>query len=577
MVSSLFRLKYDEYGNTREIVVYADGQSAQATNYINKGTAFTSAERELLELEGSLPPGHRTLEQQLAGSRMKVAQKQSDLEKYIFIRALFGRNVTLAHALIASDITSWIKIIYTPTVGIAVQNYSSMFRQAHGLHLHPGNINRAEDLLRRFGHRDIRLAVVTDNQGVLGLGDQGAGGIAVCLGKLMIYTQGAGIAPWHCLPVTLDVGTDNEELLADQQYLGWRQPRLEGEAYLSFIGRFVRAFRSVFPSAVCQWEDFSTPNAISIQNAFCDELLSFNDDLRGSGAVALANILSAMKVKKEKLIDQKFLIHGGGPSAIGIADQLRRALMQAGLKDKEACELIFIIGKQEMLVKNQGVPYYKAPYAKSLKKYPWMKDVSFNDGAKVVAQAGITTLIATSGQNYFFSEEIAEALKQNTPRPIVLLLFQHISVPDIFCQNVCKWAKDGFLLSVGHSCNEVDDLGCSGASQCNSAMICPGVALGVLASGAREILPEFFDVAAEALSAMMNPDEIKAGKLTPDIPQIQEAALHVACAVALCAVKMGVSRPCAFSDFTHNNDESRLVRLIERMRWQPEYLPLTVM
>ena len=211
MAANLYRFKYDEYGNTREVISYASGASACSCSYINKGTAFSKDEREQLDLQAALPPGSRDLEAQIESSKTKVSDKVDDIEKYIFLRSLFDRNVTLAHALIKSDIEYYMKLIYTPTIGMAVQKYSSMFRQANGLHFYPGNIDRAEDILRRFSHRDIRVAVVTDNQGVLGIGDQGVGGIAVCLGKLMLYTQGAGIAPWHCLPVSLDVGTNNED------------------------------------------------------------------------------------------------------------------------------------------------------------------------------------------------------------------------------------------------------------------------------------------------------------------------------------------------------------------------------
>ncbi|MDH4317445.1 MAG: NAD-dependent malic enzyme, partial [Desulfobulbaceae bacterium] len=253
--NSLF--KYDEYGNTREIYVYSSGASIHNDSFINKGTAFSPEEREKLGLTGMLPPAIRGLDKQVANSRIKVDNKENDIERFIYMRALFDRNVTLAHALIKSDIERFMPIIYTPTVGLACKNYSSMFRTANGLHFYPGNIERAEDVLRRFQHRDIRVAVVTDNQGILGIGDQGAGGIAICLGKLMLYTQGAGIAPWHCLPISLDVGTDNEELLADDEYLGWRHRRLIGGDYIQFVQRFARAFRNVFPNAICQWEDFS--------------------------------------------------------------------------------------------------------------------------------------------------------------------------------------------------------------------------------------------------------------------------------------------------------------------------------
>lgn len=576
MSANLFRFKYDEYGNTREIVVYASGASVRYSNYINKGTAFSIEERVQLGLDGSLPAGVRTLEQQVAGASRKVFARKDDLEKYVFFRALFGRNATLAHALIKTDLPRFIKIIYTPTVGLAVQNYSSMFRQAHGVHLHPGNIDRAEDILRRFAHRDIRVAVVTDNHGILGIGDQGAGGIAVCLGKLMIYTQGAGIAPWHCLPVTLDVGTNNETLLEDEQYLGWRSHRLEGEAYLSFIGRFVRAFRNVFPNALCQWEDFSTSNAFSICAAFHDEIISFNDDIRGTGAAALATILSAMKVKKERLIDQNFLIHGGGPSAIGVAVQLKRALVVAGLDEAAACDKIFILPTEGLLVKKPSMPFYKACFAKDPKKFPWLNTVDLTDASSVVHHAKITTLIGTTGQNSFFTGAIASELKKHTNRPVVLLLFQHVSTPELFCQNVGRWAAEGFLLASGHSCNEIDELECSyGASQCNSAMIFPGLALGVLVSGAREVLPEFFDIAAQTVSNMMTREELQKGQLMPRVSEIDSVAKKVALSVAMCAVEMGVSRPCVYADFAHNNDETRMAMLIDRMRWRPEYLPLT--
>ncbi len=575
MFANLFRFKYDEYGNTRELSVYASGASVRSSNYLNKGTAFNAEERVQLGLDGSLPAGIRTLEQQVAGAKKKVASCKDDLEKYTFFRELFGRNVTLAHALIKTDLPRFIKIIYTPTVGFAVQSYSSMFRQAHGVHLHPGNIDRAEDILRRFSHRDIRVAVVTDNQGVLGLGDQGAGGIAVCLGKLMIYTQGAGIAPWHCLPITLDVGTDNESLLEDEQYLGWRHRRLEGEEYLSFIGRFVRAFRNVFPSALCQWEDFSSANAFSICAAFHDEIISFNDDVWGTGAAALATILSAMKVKREKLVEQNFLVHGDGAGAIGVAAQIKRALVNMGLDEKKACDKIFILRQDGLLTREKNMAFFTAKFAKAPEQFPWIKEIDLRDAAAIIRHASITTLVGTTGDSTFFTDPIAAELKKQTARPVVLLLFQHACTPELFCQNFSRWSAEGFLMAAGHSCREIDELECSyEVSQCNSTMIFPGVALGVLVSGAREVLPEFFDIAAATVSAMVPGEELEKGRLMPRIGELADVARKVALAVAMCAVESGVSRPCVYSDFSHNNDKARMARLIDRIRWQPEYLPL---
>ena len=578
MAANLYRFKYDEYGNTREIIVYASGASARSCSYINKGTAFSLEERKLLNLEGTLPPGVRNLEGQVQSSLTKVNEKTDDIEKFIFIRAMFDRNVTLAHALIQSDIEKYIKIIYTPTIGQAVQKYSSMFRQANGLHFYPGNIDRAEDILRRFVHRDIRVAVVTDNQGVLGIGDQGAGGIAVCLGKLMLYTQGAGIAPWHCLPISLDVGTNNEKLLADDQYLGWRHRRLEGEEYLSFVGRFVRAFRNVFPNALCQWEDFSRYNAFSIRDAFVDEVISFNDDIQGTGTVALAAILSAMKVKKEKLTDQRFLINGAGAGGVGIGEQIRNALIVEGLSEKQALECIFVIDSKGLVTSPRDISLYKRKFAKEKKNYPWITAKSKIDIPEIIRHAGITVLIGTTGQDFFFRREAIEAVKFNTSRPLILPIFHHISTPEVFCQNIRKWNEEGVMVATSNPCAAMDALEDSFfISQCNNALVFPGIGLGVLASGAREILPEFFTAAAYAISGMMTPEDIAHGRLMPPINTIRQVGKKVALAVAMTAVKHGVSRPCVYSDFQHDNDEARMKKLIDRIRWKPEYLPLVAM
>lgn len=491
---------------------------------------------------------------------------------------MFDRNVTLAHALIASDIENYTKIIYTPTIGLAVQKYSSMFRQANGLHFYPGNIDKAEDILRRFVHSDIRVAVVTDNQGVLGIGDQGAGGIAVCLGKLMLYTQGAGIAPWHCLPISLDVGTNNEMLLADSQYLGWRHRRLEGEEYLSFIGRFVRAFRNVFPNALCQWEDFSQQNAFSIRDAFVDEVISFNDDIQGTGAVTLAAILSAMKIKNQKLSDQRYLINGAGVGGVGIAEQIRNALIAEGLSEKQALDHIFMIDSQGLVISHRDLALYKKKFAKEKKKFPWIATINKKDIPEIIHSAGITVLVGTTGQEFFFRQEAVEALKQNTTRPLILPIFHHISTPEVFCQNFRKWSKEGILVATSNPCAAKDAKEESFfISQCNNSLVFPGIGLGVLASGAREVLPEFFTAAAQAISDMMTSEDLAQGRLTPPISLIRQVGKKVALAVAMTAVQHGVSRPCVYSDFQHENDETRMKKLIDRIRWKPEYLPLIPM
>ncbi len=578
MSGNLYRFKYDEYGNTREIVVYASGASARSCSYVNRGTAFTPKEREVFALQATLPPGMRGLSAQVESSKVKVDNKGDDIEKYIFMRSLFDRNATLAHALIASDIETYMKIIYTPTVGLAVQKYSSMFRQANGLHFYPGNIDRAEDILRRFSHRDIRLSVVTDNQGVLSIGDQGAGGIAICLGKLMLYSQAAGIAPWHCLPISLDVGTNNEKLLSDNQYLGWRHERLEGEEYLSFIGRFVRAFRNIFPNALCQWEDFSQQNAFSISNTFVDEIISFNDDIQGTGSVALAAILSAMKIKNEKLIDQRFLIQGAGVAGVGTGEQLLIALKDKGLSEEEALDRIFMVDSEGIITSDRSLFLCKKKFAKDKDSNNWLKEIDPVDIPSIIRNGSITVLIGTTGQDFFFNSKMINEAKKNTEHPLILPLFHHYSAPEAFCQNVRQWNKEGVLMATGNPCSTIDGLSDSfNISQCNNAFVFPGVGLGILTSGAREVLPEFFTAAAYAITDLMSSTELEKGLLMPPMNTIRNVAKEVALAVAMCAVKNGVSRPCLYSDFQHNNDEARMRTLIDKIRWKPEYLPLVPM
>ncbi len=580
MSDNQYRFKCDEYGNTREILVYGSGSSVHSLSFVNKGTAFTLKERHKLGLEATLPPSVRDLDHQVETTRRKVEKRKDPVEQFIFIRSLLDRNVTLAHALIKSNLEVFAEIIYTPTVELAVQKYSSMFRKANGLHLYPGNIDQAEDILRRYMNRDIRIAVVTDNQGVLGLGDQGVGGIAICLGKLMLYTQGAGIAPWNCLPISLDVGTNNEALLSDNEYLGWRHERLQGEEYLKFVGRFARAFRNVFPNAICQWEDFTKQNAYNIRDAFVDDLISFNEDIQGTGAITLAGILTAMKIKTERLQDQVFLIHGAGTCGIGVAEQLEIALVEQGLTEMEAHDRIFTLDSKGVVRTDRECELYKRKFAKDPAKFPWLVDDA-NCLEDVIQHAGVTVLVGTSGQGGCvgcFTQEAVEAVGKNTDRPVILPLSNPDSVIEAYPAEIYKWTNGKALVGTGSRFEPiVSDNVTHKTGQCSNVLVFPGVGLGILASGAREVLPQFFTAAARAVSECVSQQDLEQGCLVPSVKNLWDISTKVALAVAMCAVKEGVSRPCVFSDFQHENDEARMKQLITRMRWKPEYLPLVAM
>ncbi len=578
MSANSYSFRYDEYGNTQKILVSARGIGVQANNFTNKGTSFTEEERQGLELSGMVPPAVRSMEGQVQNGLKVFEAKQGDIEKFIYVRSLFDRNVTLAHALIASDIRRFMPIIYTPTVGLACRNYSSMFRKAHGLHFYPGNIEQAEEILYRYGHRDIRVAVVTDNQGILGIGDQGVGGIAICLGKLMLYTPGAGIAPWHCLPISLDVGTDNEKLLADDNYLGWRHQRLKGEDYVNFVQRFAKAFRTVYPNALCQWEDFSKQNAFAIRDSYLHDLISFNDDIQGTGAVTLAGILSAMKIKGEKIAAQRFLIHGAGAGGVGIAEQLEIALIEEGLAPAEARGRIFTVDSVGLVTSDRSLQPYKLKFAKDPLQLHWLKSTGDDSLANIVRHEKITVLIGTSGQPGCFSKEIIDAMLANTERPVVLPLSNPTTKAEALPADLFSWSNGRALVATGSPFEPVDFQGRTvRIGQCNNVFIFPGVGLGVLASGARQVLPEFFTAAARAVSEQVLSVDLQAGVLFPEINTLREVSKQVAIAVGETAIHKGVSGLCVYSTFQHDNDIDRLTEIIDKMRWQPVYLPLVPM
>ncbi|OGQ98150.1 MAG: NAD-dependent malic enzyme [Deltaproteobacteria bacterium RIFOXYD12_FULL_57_12] len=575
MPEGSYEFGYDDCGNTREIRVSVRGLAVLNNNFTNKGTSFSEEERRQLKLSGLVPPAIRPLESQVENSLAVFGGKQDALEKFIYVRSLFDRNVTLAHALISRDIGQFMPIIYTPTVGLACQQYSSMFRRANGLHLYPDNIEQAEEILLQYGHRDIRVAVVTDNQGILGIGDQGAGGIAICLGKLMLYTQGAGIAPWHCLPISLDVGTDNQALLADPDYLGWRQPRLTGEAYVRFVQRFARAFRTVYPNALCQWEDFSKQNAFAIRDAYLHDLISFNDDIQGTGAVVLAGILSAMRIKQEKLVDQVFLVHGAGAGGVGVAEQLDTALREAGLSAAEARARIFTVDRKGLVTTDRPLEPYKMKFAKEPALLPWWQGPSDGGLLNVLRHVKVTVLIGTSGQAGAFNEEVVRAMLANCEQPVILPLSNPTAKAEALPADLYRWSGGRALIATGSPFAPVNREGRTiRVGQGNNVFVFPGVGLGVLASGAREVLPEFFTAAARAVAENVAPADLRDGILFPPVHNLRAISRAVALAVGRAAIAKGVSGLCVYSRFQHDNDPERLAELINSMFWEPVYLPL---
>ncbi len=568
-----YEFKYGQFGNTIGVHVNLRGFDILRFNNISKGTAFSIDERRKLKLSGFLPPRVKSLDDQVKSSLKIIEEKKNNIEKFIYIRGLYDRNVVLAHAVIASNVTKFLPIIYTPTVGLACQQYSSMFRQANGIHLYPGNIDYADYILGHYTNQDIGIAVVTDNQGILGIGDQGAGGIPICLGKLMLYTQGAGIAPWHGLPVSLDVGTDNKALLDDPNYLGWRHQRLKGEEYYAFIEKFVTAFKNNFPHAVCQWEDFSKQTAFNVRDKYLDELISFNDDIQGTGAIALAGILAAMKAKKEKMSDQVYLVHGAGAGGIGIAEQIETELVEQGMERKDAIALIFTLDSKGLVTTDRDLEPYKVKLAKDPKTIAWLNTKEDNTILNIIKNEKITVLIGTSGQYGCFTKQIVQAVGKNSDRPVILPLSNPTTKAEAIPKDIFEWTDGKGLVATGSPFEPVNYKGKNyRIGQMNNAFVFPGIGLGIIASGATKVLPVFFSAAAHAVAQFVSEKDIKDGILCPPLDQLRQVSLQVAKKVGAEAIKANVAQKgCAFAKFKHNNDPERLNTLVDKIWWTPRY------
>ncbi|MHB8762992.1 MAG: NAD-dependent malic enzyme [Deferrisomatales bacterium] len=565
-----YRILKDENG---EDVFEVDGEGfALLRNPIlNKGSAFTQRERQLFKLCGFLPPTVSPLELQIERNYENYCNKPNDLEKYIFLRSLQDRNETLFYALLLKHVDEMIPIVYTPTVGLACQMYSHIFRFARGVFLHPYNIDRAVEVFQPLPFKNIEMIVVTDSEGILGIGDQGIGGMGIPVGKLSLYTGGAGINPASCLPVTLDVGTDNEQLLNDPIYLGTRQRRLRGEAYFAFIDRFVEAVQANFPNAILQWEDFSKQNAFTLLEKYRDRLPSFNDDIQGTGAVTLAGVMAAMKITGGTLAEQTFVVYGAGAGGIGVTKQIYTALRLAGLSEEEAKGRIYVLDSQGVLYEGRsGAGGYKQPFCRA---------AGFADGwslaspAKVglldtVRNARPTVLLGLSGVKGVFTEEVVAAMAEHCPRPIVFPLSNPTNNSEAVPADLYRWTRGQAIVATGSPFPDVDFGGrVHKVGQGNNVFIFPGVGLGALAVKARSITDEMFTAAAETLAGLVSEQRLALNCVYPAMTDLRQVCLRVAVAVARQAMEQGVARRPIYPELLEETIRSRM--------WEPKYVKFT--
>ncbi|HEY5999005.1 MAG TPA: NAD-dependent malic enzyme [bacterium] len=545
----------------------ARGQEVLRHPLLNKGTAFPAEERSAFGIEGYLPPAVSTMELQLSRCREAYGAKATDLERHIYLRSLQDRNEVLFYALLGRHLEEMMRIVYTPTVGEACQKFSHIFRFPRGVFLSPENIHRVDEVFAGLPCRDVAVIVATDSAGILGIGDQGVGGMGIPIGKLSLYTAGAGIDPAHCLPVTLDVGTDNRQLLADPHYLGIRRPRLQGGEYFDLVDRFVQAVKRHFPDCLLQWEDFSKENAWSLLQKYRGELLSFNDDIQGTGAVVVSGIVCAVRAAGERLRDQVFVLFGAGAAGIGIAAQLRTALVADGLSPAEAVARIHVLDSRGLLVEGRArIEDYKRPFTHARAVVPWVTEVGDRAPGllEVVQMTRATVLLGLSGQPGAFDERVVQAMAANCPRPMVFPLSNPTALAEARPEDVYRWSGGRALVATGSPFPDVE-VGSQRfmIGQGNNAFIFPGVGLGAVAVRARAVSDEMFTAAAVRLAELVPAERIARRCVFPAIGALREVSREIALVVARTAVAQGLARDARAA--------ADVEAAIDRTIWQPRY------
>lgn len=501
----------------------------------NKGTAFTEAERDALGLRGLLPPRVHDQPTQALRVLENLRRKQSDLERYIYLVSLQDRNETLFYRVLVDHLEELMPIVYTPTVGQACQAFGHIFRRPRGLFVSADDRGRVESVLRNWPHADVRIIVVTDGERILGLGDLGADGMGIPIGKLALYSACAGIHPTRCLPVTLDVGTESEERLRDPLYIGLPRRRLRGEAYDALVDEFVAAVERVFPRAVLQLEDFGNQNAFRLLERYRDRLPCFDDDIQGTGAVAVAGLEAATRITGGRLADQKLLFFGAGEAAIGIADCFVAALVADGVAEREARERCWLVDRRGLVVAGRDdLAPHKRRYAHARAGLP--------DLLSAVEALRPTALVGASGVPGTFTRPVLEALAGAVERPIVFALSNPTSKAECTAEQAYAWTGGRAVFASGSPFAPVELGGRRFVpGQGNNAYVFPGVGLGAIASGARRVTDEMFSAAARALAREVGEDDLALGRVYPALARIRDVSAVIATAVAEVAFARGLA------------------------------------
>lgn len=558
--------------STRPLYISYAGPALLETPLLNKGSAFSPEERRSFNLTGLLPPRYESIDEQVSRAYRQYSSFDEPINKHIYLRAIQDKNETLFYRLLGDHLEEMLPIIYTPTVGDACEHFSDIYRSARGVFVSYQDRDQLPDLLRNVTKDKVQVVVVTDGERVLGLGDQGIGGMGISIGKLSLYTACAGISPAYTLPVTLDVGTNNEKLQSDPMYMGARHARITGPDYDHFVDQFVDAVSERWPGAIVQFEDFAQKHAMPILERNRHRACCFNDDIQGTAAVTLATLISACQSVDTPLPEQRIVIAGAGSAGCGIAEQIVRAMCDQGLDDQRARQNIYMVDRFGLLMDDMaGLVDFQRPLCQQrsvVAQWPLADEAAVPTLQEVVQHARATVLIGVSGQSGLFDEALIRQMAENCPRPIILPLSNPSRHAEATPRQVLSWTGGSAVVATGSPFGAVD---CGetryDVSQCNNSYIFPGIGLGVIASGASRITDEMLMAAARALAEVSEsyksgPGSTGRGRLLPPLSELPVLSRTVAFAVASAAQRSGLAAETAPED---------LKERIESVFWSPRY------
>ena len=555
----------ENLNSKRPLYIPYAGNTLLELPLLNKGSAFSEEERRSFNLHGLIPHVTETIEEQSQRSYQQYSAFNSDINKHIYLRNIQDTNETLFYHLIEHHLSEMMPIIYTPTVGEACQHFSDIYRRHRGIFISYPDRDQIDQIIHNISKRNVKVIVITDGERILGLGDQGIGGMGIPIGKLALYTACGGISPAYTLPITLDVGTNNQLLLSDPIYMGWRQPRISGDEYYAFVETVIQAIQQRWPDALIQFEDFAQKNAMPLLEKYRDRICCFNDDIQGTAAVSVGSLIAASRAAGKQLKDQVVAFLGAGSAGCGIAEQIIKQMVAEGLSDAEARARIFMVDRFGLITENQpNLLNFQRKLAQPLENVEnWADAERMISLLDVVKRAKPTVLIGVSGQPGLFTQEVIEAMAENSMQPIIFPLSNPASQVEAVPADILQWTQGRALIATGSPFAPVNYQGqIHHISQCNNSYIFPGIGLGVIASGAKRVTDNMLIASSNALADCSPKLQDPQADLLPSLDSLQTISKQIALKVALAAIEDGVAPKVSVES---------LQQAIERNFWTPKY------